>query len=88
MPEKQKETNEEGREEEGEDVATRIGPCRRWDHHPWPSTPPEMEKKKASAGGGERERSRERVGGEGSFGNEEGMGGDECLYIYFRENYH
>ena len=22
------------------------------------------------------------------FGNEEGMEGDECLYIYFRENYH
>ena len=34
-------------------MATRIDPCRRWDHHPWPSTPPEMEKKKASVGGRE-----------------------------------
>ena len=31
----------------------------------------------------ERESRRRR-----EFGNEEGMEGDECLYIYFRENYH
>ena len=65
--------NEEGREEEGEDVAARIGPCRRWDRHQWPSTPPEMEKKTASVGG--------REGGVGFAGE----GGRLYIYIERRE---